>query len=84
MERVHDTLPLDEVDPNFGEEYGVAKHGNHLNTDLNIAHLTNFQCTILTAVIQKYWCVFSKKVMTYPIKNYEFEIDTGNAHHIAF
>ena len=41
--RVHHPPKLQEIDPDFGEEYDEAKHGNILHTELDIAHLTNFQ-----------------------------------------
>jgi len=77
--RVHDPPKLQEIDPDFGEEYDEAKHGEILRAELNISHLTPMQKEILTAVIKKYWRVFSKKGVTKPVKGYECEIDTGNA-----
>ena len=77
--RVHDPPKLQDVDPEFREEFDKAKHGNLLRAELNIAHLTKFQQEILTAVIKKYWRVFSKKGVTTPVKDYECEIDMGDA-----
>ena len=77
--RVHDPPKLQEIDPDFGEEYDEDKHGEILRAELNIAHLTPMQKEILTAVIKKYWRVFSKKGVTKPVKDYECEIDTGDA-----
>ena len=77
--RVHDPPKLLDVDPDFGEEYDEAKHGDTLRAELKIAHLTEFQQSVLTAVIKKYWRVFSKKGVTKPVKDYECEIDTGDA-----
>ena len=77
--RVHDPPKIQDVDPNFGEEYDDAKHGEILRAELDIAHLTEFQQSVLTAVIKKYWRVFSKKGVTMPVKDYECEIDTGDA-----
>ena len=50
-----------------------------LKEELKIAHLTSFQQSVLTAVIKKYWRVFSKEGVTTPVKDYECEIDTGDA-----
>jgi hypothetical protein len=80
--RLHDSPKLQSIDPDFGEEYNEAKHGDILRAELNIAHLTPFQRSILTAVIKKYWRVFSKEGVTTPIKDYECEIDTGTARPI--
>ncbi len=80
---VHNAPPLDDINSHFGEEYNEAKRGVHLNDDLNIAHLTKFQRAILTALVQKYYHVFSKKGVTCPVKNYECEIDTGTVRPIA-
>ena len=53
--RLHEPPNLQAIDPDFGEEYNVAKHGDTLRTELNIAHLTPFQRSTLTAIIKKYW-----------------------------
>ena len=50
-----------------------------LSNELKIDHLTKFQQNHLTAVIKKYWRVFSKQGVTTPVKGYECEIDTGDA-----
>ena len=70
---------LRDVDPNFGEEHDEAKHGKVLRDELKLDHLTKFQREILTAVIKKYWRVFSKQGVTTPVKDYECEIDTVDA-----
>ena len=62
--RLHETLDLQAIDPDFGEEYDEAKHGDTLRAELNIAHLTPFQRSTLTAVIKRYWRVFSKEGVT--------------------
>ena len=77
--RRHEPPELCDVDPNFGEEYNEAKHGKMLHDELKTDHLTKFQQEILTAVIKKYLRVFIKQGVTAPIKNYECEIDTGDA-----
>ena len=59
--RVHKPPNINDIDPNFGEEYDEAKHGEILREELKIAHLTEFQQSVLTAVIKKYWRVFSKR-----------------------
>ena len=64
--RVHEAPDLQAIDPDFGEEYDEAKHGETLRAELNIAHLTPFQRSTFTAVIKKYWRVFSKKGVTIP------------------
>ena len=41
--RVHDPPKIQDVDPDFGEDYDEAKHGDILRAELVIAHLTPFQ-----------------------------------------
>ena len=77
--RRHDPPELRDVDPNFGEDYDEAKHGQLLKDELIISHLSEFQQNTLLAVIKKYWRVFCKGGVTIPVKDYECEIDTGNA-----
>ena len=79
----HVTPPLTDIDPNFGVEYNEEIHGNMLCAGLDVLHLTPSQQTIITALIKKYWCVFSKEGVTIPVKNYECEINTGDAKPIA-
>ena len=81
--RKHAAPSLTNIDPNFGEEYDDAKHGAILQAELDVSHLEPFQQNILVAVIKKYWRVFSKEGVTVPVKDYECEIDTGNAKPIA-
>ena len=38
--RRHKPPKLDEIDPNFGEEYDESKHGQMLKDELNISHLS--------------------------------------------
>ena len=73
---------LQEIDPDFGEVYDENKHGGILRSELTIAHLTTVQQYILNAFVKKYWRVFIKKRVTTPVKDYECEIDTGNARPI--
>ena len=80
--RKHKPPSLQDIDPGFGEEYCEAKHGKILRDELNVAHLTDRQKVVFTNVIKKYWRVFSKKGVTTPVKDYECEIDTGNARPI--
>ena len=77
--RKHATPSLSDIDPNFGKEYDEVKHGAILQAELDVSHLKPFQQVILTAVIKKYWRVFSKEGVTVPVKDYECEIDAGNA-----
>ena len=74
---------MDDIDPNFGVEYDEALHGPILEKELKIDHLTPFQQAALKANIIKYWRVFSKEGVIMPVKDYECEIDTGNARPIA-
>ena len=76
--RKHNSPNLQEIDPDFGEVYNENKHGEILCAELTIAHLTTFQQSVLTAVVKKYWRVFSKNGVTTPVKYYECEIYTGN------
>ena len=41
--RRHEAPKLDDVGPNFGEEYNEAKHGQMLKDELNISHLSVHQ-----------------------------------------
>ena len=50
---------------------------------LDVSHITPSQQTVLTALINKYWRDFSKEGVTAPVKDYECEIDTGDAKPIA-
>ena len=77
--RVHNPPKLQDVDPDFGEDFDEAKHGKVLKDELNISHLSKLQQSILIDVIKKYWRVFSKQGVTTPVKDYECEIDTGYA-----
>ena len=52
--RVHDPPKIQDMDPDFGEDYDEAKHGDILRAELDIAHLTPFQQSVLTAVINRY------------------------------
>ena len=73
--RVHDPPKLTDIDPNFGEEYDEAKHGKILREEFRIAHLTEFQQSVIPAVIKKYWRIFSKKGITTPVKPLKGKID---------
>ena len=48
-----------------------------------VTNLMFSQQTTPTAVIKKYWRVFSKEGVTTPVTDYKCEIDTGNAKPIA-
>ena len=52
--RLHDPPKLLDVDPAFGVEFDEKLHGKMLKEELDIAHLTTFQQSVLTAVIKKY------------------------------
>ena len=80
--RLHGPPKLQALDPDVGEDYDEAKHGDTLRAELNIDHLTPVQLSTLTAVIKKYWRVFSKEGVTTPVKDYECEIGTGTARPI--
>ena len=58
--RRHNPLKLQDIDPNFGEEFNEAKHGQMLKDELNISHLSIFQQNLLLVVIKKCWRVFCK------------------------
>ena len=60
-----------------------VKHGAHLRSDLNIAHLSIPQRTRLTALVKKYYRVFSKAGVVTPVKDYVCDIDTGAAKPIC-
>ena len=81
--RKHTAPPIDNIDPNFGVPYNEAKHGDILRSELDISHLTPSQQITLTDCIKKFWRVFSKEGVTTPVKDYECEIDTGNARPVA-
>ena len=81
--RKHPAPNINSVDPNFDEEFDHSVHGKELSESLSISHLTLDQQSSLTSLIQKYWRIFSKKGVTIPVKDYECEIDTGNARPIV-
>ena len=80
----HNSPNLQDIDPNFGEVYDENEHGEILRAELTIAHLTTFQQSVLTTVVNKYWRVFSKNGVTTPVKDYKCEMDTGNARPIRY
>ena len=49
--RKHDPPKLQEINPDFEEEFDEAKHGDIMRAELDIAHLTPPQQSVLTAVI---------------------------------
>ena len=79
----HADPPLTETDHNLGVEYNEKMHGAMLCDELDVSHLTSSQQITLTALIKQYWRVFSKEGITTPVKDYECEIDTGDAKPIA-
>ena len=81
--RRHPAPPLTDIDPNFGVEYDESVHGSMLREHLDVAHLTPPRQLELTNLIKKYWRVFCKEGVPLPVKDYECEIDTGNARPIA-
>ena len=81
--RRHPAPPLTDIDPNFGVEYDESIHGSMLREHLDVAHLTPPRQLELTNLIKKYWRVFCKEGVPLPVKDYECEIDTGNARPIA-
>ena len=70
------------MDPNFGEEFNLATHGPELD-QISLSHLTISQQSTLKSLLQKDWRIFSKKGVTVPVKDYQCEIDTGNARPVA-
>ena len=78
----HNSPNLQDIEPDFGEVHDENKHCETLCAELTIAHLTTVQQSVLTAVVKKYWRVFRKKGVTTLVKDYECEIDTGNARPI--
>ncbi len=77
--RKHPARRLDDIDPKFNTQFDEAKHGEQLRKELNISHLTPSQQTELTNLIKEFWCVFDSIGLTVPIRDYECEIDTGDA-----
>jgi hypothetical protein len=73
------TPPIDIVDPVFNWEYSDELHGDKLQTDLDVCHLSPEHAAALINVIKKYWCVFDKRGTFTPVCNYECIIDTGTA-----
>ena len=69
--RKHNSPNLQYIDPDFGEVYDENKHGEILRAELTISHLNTVQQSVITAVINKYWHMFSKKGVTTPVKDYE-------------
>ena len=69
--RKHVTPPLTDIDPNFGVEYDELLHGSMLRKELDVSHLTPPQQATLTALIKRYWHVFSREGFTTQVKDYE-------------
>ena len=80
--RRHAPPRLGDIDPEFGVEYDDKTHGAMLCSELKISHLQPDQQRILTSIVKKYWRVFCKEGVTTPVKDYQCEIDTGNARPI--
>ena len=74
--RKHPAPPLTDIDPNFGVDYDETTHGTILRAELDVSHLIKPRQTVLTNLIKKYWCVFSREGVTTPVKDYECEINT--------
>ena len=68
--RKHSSPKLQDIEPDFGEVYYDNKHGETLRSELTIAHITTFQQSVLTAVVNKYWRVFRKRGFTTSVKDY--------------
>ena len=81
--RKHPAPALDNTDPVFSCAYDETRDGQQLCGDLPLDHLPQDVVSKVTAVIKRFSSVFSVKGRFVPVKNYEFEIDTGSARPIA-
>ena len=80
--RLHPAPSLNDIDDAFHDVYDESKHGEKLRSQLKIDHLPPEAQEQITALIKKYWSVFSDKGLNVPVKDYECVIDTGSARPI--
>ena len=81
--RRHLMPSLDDIDPAFNIAYDEQKHGEKLKKELKISHLPPDVQELVRALVIKYWAVFDDSGLHIPVKDYECEINTGNARPIA-
>ena len=82
--RVHPSRSLSDIDPAFNVQYDESKHGTQFRSQFKASPLlSNQQNKQLADLIKKYWCVFDDAGRFIPVKDYECNIDTGDAAPIA-
>jgi hypothetical protein len=79
----HPPPPFDVVNPEFHFPFDEALHGKRLWVQLDLSHLNPSIQLKVTALVKKYWSVFDERGVWVLVWNYEWVIDTGDAHPIA-
>ncbi len=77
------TPPLDVDNPTFNYVYSEELHGEKLQSKLDVSHLSPENASALLDLIKEYWCVFDKRGIFTPVRDYQCIINTGNASPIA-
>ena len=80
--RRHPARPLNDIDPEFNTKFDPELHGEDIK-ELQTAHLPSDIASELIALVKEFWCVFDKRGLLVPVKDYECVIDTGNHPPIA-
>ena len=78
----HPARLLDDIDPAFNTKFDPTIHSKDLK-ELKTGHLPPDNSSKLIALVKEFWCVFDKKGLLVPVKDYECVIDTGNHPPIA-
>lgn len=82
--RKHSARALDDIDPAFNVAYDKALHGERFRKEFKPSPwLTDEQNAIVADLIKEFWCVFDDNGLFIPVRDYECEIDTGDAPPIA-
>jgi hypothetical protein len=76
---------ISDVDPDFNVQFDQALHGEQIEKELlsRITHLPQHQQRAIRGIVEEFWCLFDRKGLLMPIKDYLCEIDTGNHRPIA-
>ena len=72
--------PTNDIHPGFYFKFNETLHGEEFKKRFKFPHHLDTPIQQrLVALINKYWCVFIKKNVPIPIRDYEFHIDTVSA-----
>ena len=61
------TPPLDMDDPTFNFVFSEELHGEKLQSDLDVSHLSTEDASALLSLIKEYWCVFDNRGIFTPV-----------------